>query len=84
MIHTKSVDRVWMENSSGTANVKAYFINNYYQLLEVVLEAALGHVLVDEQAVLVLAAVADELHQVGVPELPKEDHLRLHASQKYY
>jgi hypothetical protein len=28
--------------------------------------------------VLVLAAVPDQLHQVGVPELPQEDHLSLH------
>jgi hypothetical protein len=28
--------------------------------------------------VLVLAAVPDQLHQVGVPELPQEDHLCLH------
>ena len=51
-------------------------------LEEVVLEAAVLHVLVDEEAVLVLAAVADQLHQVGVPQLPQEDHLRLHAPNK--
>lgn len=50
-------------------------------LEEVVLEAAVLHVLVDEQAVLVLAAVADQLHQVGMPQLPQEDHLRLHHQQ---
>lgn len=44
---------------------------------EVVLQAAVLHVLVDEQAVLVLAAVAHQLHQVGMPQLPQEDHLRL-------
>ena len=51
-------------------------------LEEVVLEAAVLHVLVDEEAVLVLAAVADQLHQVGVPQLPQEDHLRLQAPNK--
>lgn len=40
------------------------------------------HVLVDEQPVLVLAAVAHQLHQVGVPQLPQEDHLRLHHNEK--
>lgn len=49
---------------------------------EVVLEAAMLHVLVDEQPVLVLAAVAHQLHQVGVPQLPHEDHLRLHPKKK--
>jgi hypothetical protein len=38
------------------------------------------HVLVDEEAVLVLAAVADQLHQVGMPKLAKEDHLCLQAT----
>lgn len=47
---------------------------------EVVLEAAMLHVLVDEEAVLVLAAVADQLHQVGMPKLAKEDHLCLQAT----
>jgi hypothetical protein len=46
---------------------------------EVVLQAAVLHVLVDEQPVLVLAAVAHQLHQVGVPQLPQEDHLRLRS-----
>ena len=46
---------------------------------EGVLQAAVLHVLVDEQPVLVLAAVAHQLHQVGVPQLPQEDHLRLRS-----
>jgi len=49
---------------------------------EVVLQAAVLHVLVDEQPVLVLAAVAHQLHQVGVPQLPQEDHLRLRPQQQ--
>lgn len=49
---------------------------------EVVLQAAVLHVLVDEQAVLVLAAVAHQLHQVGMPQLPQEDHLRLRPDKK--
>ena len=49
---------------------------------EGVLQAAVLHVLVDEQPVLVLAAVAHQLHQVGVPQLPQEDHLRLRPQQK--
>jgi hypothetical protein len=44
---------------------------------EVVLEAAARHELVDQEALLVLATVPQQLHQVLVPELPKEDHLRL-------
>jgi hypothetical protein len=32
--------------------------------------------------VLVLAAVAHQLHQVGVPQLPQEDHLRLRPQQQ--
>ena len=39
---------------------------------EMVLEAAFGHVLVDEHAVVLLVAVADELHQVRVAELHAE------------
>lgn len=46
-----------------------------------VLQAALGHVLVDEQPVVLLAAVTDELHQVRMPELPQEDHLRLQQAK---
>lgn len=42
-----------------------------------VLEAATWHEFVDEEALLVLAAVADQLHQVRVPELSQEYHLRL-------
>lgn len=49
---------------------------------EVVLQAALLHVLVDEQPVLVLAAVAHQLHQVEVPQLSQEDHLRLRPRQQ--
>lgn len=45
-------------------------------LEEVVLEAPLGHVLVDQQAVLLLAAVADEPDEVGVAQLAQEDDLR--------
>jgi hypothetical protein len=50
---------------------------NVLTLEEVVLQAAMLHVLVDEEPVLVLAAVSDQLHQVGMPQLPQEDHLRL-------
>jgi hypothetical protein len=45
-------------------------------LEEVVLEAPLRHVLVDQQAVLLLAAVADEPDEVGVAQLAQEDDLR--------
>jgi hypothetical protein len=41
----------------------------------VVLEAAPRHELVDEQALLVLAAVPQQLHEVPVPELAEEDDL---------
>lgn len=46
---------------------------------EMLLQAAPGHELVDEQPVLVLVAVADQLHQVRVPQLPQEEHFSLHA-----
>jgi hypothetical protein len=46
---------------------------------QVVLQAALGHELVHQQPVVVLAAVADELHQVRVAVLSEVAHLRLHA-----
>ena len=46
---------------------------------EMLLQADPGHELVDEQPVLVLVAVADQLHQVRVPQLPQEEHFRLHA-----
>jgi len=46
---------------------------------EMLLQAASRHELVDEQPVLVLVAVADQLHQVRVPQLPQEEHFRLHA-----
>lgn len=46
-------------------------------LEEVVLEAAPGHVLVDEHPVVVLAAVADELHQMRMAQHPQVHHLRL-------
>ena len=42
---------------------------------EVVLEAAARHELVDEEALLVLAAVAEEADEVGVAELAEEDDL---------
>lgn len=45
---------------------------------EMLLQAAPGHELVDEQPVLVLVAVADQLHQVRVPQLPQEEDFRLH------
>ena len=46
---------------------------------QVVLQAALGHELVHQQPVVVLAAVADELHQVRVAVLFEVAHLRLHT-----
>ena len=46
---------------------------------EMFLQAAPGHELVDEQPVLVLVAVADELHEVRVPQLPQEDDFGLHG-----
>lgn len=53
----------------------------YYILLtseEVVLEAASEHVLVDEQLVAVgIRAVAHQLHQVLMVELPQVGHLCL-------
>ena len=55
-------------------------ISSLLTLEEVVLEAAFWHVLVDQQAVLLLAAVTHQLHQVRVPELPQENHLRLRVS----
>ena len=42
-----------------------------------VLEAPEAHELVHQHPVLGLVAVADELHQVLVPQLPKEEHLSL-------
>lgn len=48
-----------------------------------VLEAAFGHVLVDEQPVLVLTAVTDQFHEIHVTELPQEDHLRLHQDNHH-
>lgn len=44
---------------------------------EVLLQAAGSHELVRQHPVLLLVAVPDELHQVPVPQLPKEEHLRL-------
>jgi hypothetical protein len=44
---------------------------------EMLLQAAPGHELVDEQPVLVLVAVADQLHEVRVPQLSQEEDLRL-------
>ena len=49
---------------------------------QVVLQAALGHELVHQQPVVVLAAVADELHQVRVAVLPEVAHLRLQACRR--
>ena len=46
---------------------------------EMFLQAAPGHELVDEQPVLVLVAVADQLHEVRVPQLPQEDDFGLHG-----
>lgn len=46
---------------------------------EMLLQAAPRHELVDEQPVLVLVAVADQFHQVRVPQLPQKDDLRLHV-----
>jgi hypothetical protein len=45
---------------------------------EMLLQAAPGHELVDEQPVLVLVAVADQFHEVRVPQLPQEDDFGLH------
>jgi hypothetical protein len=42
------------------------------------LQAAPGHELVDKQPVLVLVAVADQLHEVRVPQLPQADDFGLH------
>ena len=43
-----------------------------------VLEAPSRHELVDEQPLLVLEAVPDEPHQVGVRQLPEVVHFSLH------
>lgn len=46
---------------------------------EMFLQAAPGHELVDDQPVLVLVAVADQFHEVRMPQLPQEDDLGLHG-----
>ena len=48
-------------------------------LEEVVVQAAMVHELVDEEPVLLLAAVADHPHQAGMPQLqlPEEHRLLL-------
>jgi hypothetical protein len=50
---------------------------------QVLLQAAPGHVLVHQQPVGALAAVADELYQVRVPVLPQVTHLCLHARARH-
>jgi hypothetical protein len=47
---------------------------------EVVLQAALGHVLVHQQELLALPAVPQQSHQIGVREPCQEIHLGLHAN----
>ena len=46
-------------------------------LEEVLLQALAAHELVDQHPVLVLVAVADQFHQVLVPQLPKKENLCL-------
>ena len=46
---------------------------------EMILQAALGHELVDEQQLPILHAVAQQLHQVGMRQPPEKVHLRLQA-----
>jgi hypothetical protein len=47
---------------------------------EVVLQAALGHVLVHQQELLVLPAVPQQPHQIGVRQPSQEIHLGLHSN----
>lgn len=47
-----------------------------------VLEAATRHEFIDEETLLVLAAVADELHQMRMPELPQKYHLCLQRNMQ--
>jgi hypothetical protein len=58
------------------SNSKLVGVGRSLTLEEVVLEAAPGHVLVDEHPLLVLAAVPDELHQMRVAQHPQVHHLR--------
>ena len=44
---------------------------------EVLFEASACHILVDQQPVIVLATVADELHEIRMTEFPKIVHLSL-------
>lgn len=51
-------------------------------LEEVVLQAASGHVLVDQKLLIGFRAVSDELHQIFMVELAQVSHLRLLTEKK--
>ena len=73
----------WKEASYGDRNEYSLCFSRLPRTPEkMILQASSWHELVHQQPVLVFAAVADQFHQIMVPQPPQEEDLRLQQNNE--